>query len=127
LEFVKGTPYWPRPDFWEGKILFLETSEEKPSITNVQRWLRNYGLHGIFGKIGGLLFGRARDYSEPEKMQLDNVIVSVVAKEFNRPDLPIVSNMDFGHTDPQFILPLGVLAQVDCQDKKFRLLESAVL
>ncbi len=60
-------------------------------------------------------------------MQLDNVIVSVVAKEFNRPDLPIVSNMDFGHTDPQFILPLGVLAQVDCQDKKFRLLESAVL
>jgi muramoyltetrapeptide carboxypeptidase LdcA involved in peptidoglycan recycling len=30
LEFMKGTDFWPQKDFWNGKILFLETSEEKP-------------------------------------------------------------------------------------------------
>jgi len=127
LEFLKGTDYWPKPDFWNGKILFLETSEEKPSPLYVERCLRNYGIQGVFERITGLLFGRARDYSDLEKKQLDEIILSVVAKEFSRPDLPIVSNMDFGHTDPQIILPLGVLAEIDSQRKKFKLLEPPVV
>ena len=127
MEFIKGTVYWPSPDFWDGKILFLETSEEKPSPISIERWLRNYGMQGVFDKISALLFGRARDYSESEKKQLDSLIVSVVAKEFNQTELPIVTNMDFGHTDPQFILPLGIAAEVDCRNKRFRLLEPAVI
>jgi muramoyltetrapeptide carboxypeptidase LdcA involved in peptidoglycan recycling len=127
LDFMKGTVYWPSPNFWEGKILFLETSEEKPSPTSVERWLRNYGMQGVFDKISALLFGRARDYSELEKKHLDSLIVSVVAKEFNQTDLPIVTNMDFGHTDPQFILPLGITAEIDCLSKRFRLLEPPVV
>lgn len=127
LDYMKGTAYWPSPNFWEGKILFLETSEEKPSPTSVERWLRNYGVQGVFDKISAMLFGRARDYSESEKKQLDSLIVSVVAKEFNQTELPIVTNMDFGHTDPQFILPLGITAEIDCRNKRFRLLETAVV
>ena len=50
----------------------------------------------------------------------------MVAKEFNQTELAIVAGMDFGHTDPQFILPLGITAEVDCQNKTFKLLESAV-
>ena len=127
LEFMNGTKYWPSPDFWEGKILFLETSEEKPSLVSVERWLRNFGMQGVFDKVKALLFGRARDYSDQEKKQLESTIVSVVAQEFNHPEIPVIANMDFGHTEPQFILPLGVEAEVDCQSKKFRLLENAVL
>ena len=126
LEFMKATPYWPSHTFWDGKILFFETSEEKPSPTYVERWLRNYGIQGIFDQISALLFGRAMLYSDEEKKQLDSVILSVVAKEFNQTELPIVTNMDFGHTDPQFVLPLGINAEVDCRNKRFRLLEPAV-
>jgi muramoyltetrapeptide carboxypeptidase LdcA involved in peptidoglycan recycling len=32
--------------------------------------------------------------------------------------------MDFGHTDPQIILPLGIFAQLDNSKKEFSLLES---
>jgi muramoyltetrapeptide carboxypeptidase LdcA involved in peptidoglycan recycling len=124
LEFLKGTEYWPKKNFWKGKILLLETSEDKPTPTHVRWMLRNYGMQGIFSQISALLVGRARDYSPEEKKALDEILVQVVAEEFGRTDLPIISNMDFGHTDPQQILPLGILAEVDCKKRAFRLLES---
>lgn len=122
LEFMKGTDFWPKPDFWKGKILFFETSEEKPSIDSVKWMLRNYGVQGIYDKISGIIFGRARDYSDEEKEKLDKTIISVVNEEFGKTNLPIVTNMDFGHTDPQFILPLGFPAEINCKDKTFQLL-----
>jgi muramoyltetrapeptide carboxypeptidase LdcA involved in peptidoglycan recycling len=124
LEFMKGTAYWPEPSFWEGKILFFETSEEKPTPSQVKYMLRNYGMQGVYDKVQGILFGRARDYTRDEKKQLDETLVDIVANEFKRPDIAIVTNVDFGHTDPQIIMPLGVLAEIDCQAKTFKLLES---
>jgi len=124
LEFLKGTEFWPTKEFWNEKILFFETSEEKPPIDHVKWMLRNYGTQGVFEKISAVIFGRARDYSPEEKDALDNAIIGVIVEEFEKPHLPIVTNMDFGHTDPQFILPLGTKAELDCQNKKFRLVES---
>jgi len=124
LEVMKGTAFWPTKEFWNGKIIFFETSEEKPPIDTVRRMLRNYGVQGIFETVSAILFGRARDYSLKEKEGLDNAIREIVADEFERPNLPIVTNMDFGHTDPQFVLPLGAKAELDCDNKRFRLVES---
>jgi muramoyltetrapeptide carboxypeptidase LdcA involved in peptidoglycan recycling len=126
LEWLRGTPYWPSVDFWNGKILFLETSEEKPHRSYVRRWLRTFGILGGLYRIAGLLVGRARDYSDEEKEKLDQNIVAVVSGEFHRADLPIITNMDFGHTDPQLIIPLGVKAEIDCETKRFRLIEAAL-
>ncbi|MBP6974566.1 MAG: LD-carboxypeptidase [Candidatus Pacebacteria bacterium] len=124
LEFMNGTDFWPEKDFWNGKVLFFETSEEKPSIQQVQWKLRNYGMQGIFDKVSAVLFGRARDYSDEEKNELDLMIVNVIKEEFGNAEIPIVTNMDFGHTDPQIILPLGIKAEVDCLSKTFKLIES---
>jgi muramoyltetrapeptide carboxypeptidase LdcA involved in peptidoglycan recycling len=126
LEFLKGTDFWPPRNFWQNKILFFETSEEKPTPNQVKYILRNYGSQGILDQITGLLFGRPRDYSDLEKKSLYENIISVVAIEFGRSDLPIVANLDFGHTDPQWIMPLGVKAEIDCQKHRLRLLESPV-
>ncbi|MCF2856976.1 LD-carboxypeptidase [Pseudoalteromonas sp. SMS1] len=124
LEMLKGTQYWPDASFWRGKILFFETSEEKPTIDYVRYWLRNYGVMGVFEHVSGVIFGRARDYSNEEKALLDDMIVSVVAGEFGCDQLTLVSNLDFGHTDPQFILPQGVMAEINSHLRQIRLLES---
>lgn len=124
LESMNGTNYWPAKDFWNGKVLFFETSEEKPSIQRVRRMLRNYGMQGIFDKAAAVLFSRARDYTDEEKEQLDQMILEVIKGEFGNESIPIVTNMDFGHTDPQFVLPLGVKAEIDCVGRTFKLLES---
>jgi muramoyltetrapeptide carboxypeptidase LdcA involved in peptidoglycan recycling len=126
LEFMKGTQFWPPSEFWSGRILFLETSEDKPSVSFIRYWLRNYGVQGVFDQITSLLIGRPMKFTPEEKQALYQDIVEVVAEEFGRPDLAIVANMDFGHTDPQWILPLGVQAEVDCEQRTFRLLEAAV-
>lgn len=126
FEFMKGTPFWPAPGFFQGKILFFETSEDKPSVINVKYMLRNYGSMGVLDQVSGLLFGRALSYSKEEKAELERTIVRVVSGEFGRRDMPIVCNMDFGHTDPQFILPLGILAEIDCNARSFRLVEPPV-
>ena len=126
LEMMKGTAFWPSQDFWNGKVLFLETSEEKPSFRQVKYMLRNYGMQGVFDRSRGLLIGRARDYTKDEKSKLEQTIVDVVGGEFRRPDLPVVANMDFGHTDPQLVLPLGITVEIDCDRKRITLRKSAL-
>jgi muramoyltetrapeptide carboxypeptidase LdcA involved in peptidoglycan recycling len=126
LEFLKGSRHWPAEEFWNDRVLFLETSEEKPSVRQVRAWLFNYGVQGAFDRLAALLVGRPRDYTDAEKTALDEAIVEVVVGQFGADDLPIVTNMDFGHTDPQLILPLGALVEVDCGRRSFSLQEAAV-
>lgn len=125
LEFLKGSRYWPTEEFWDDRILFLETSEDKPTVAQMRYWLFNYGVQGVFERASALLIGRARGYTDAEKAELDQMIIDVVVGEFGANDLAIVTSMDFGHTDPQWILPLGVQASLDCDAKTFRLLEPA--
>lgn len=123
LEFLKGTDYWPEKSFWKNKILFFETSEDKPSVQNVGYFLRNYGIQGVFDKINGIIFGRPKDYTDMEKEELEEEIKKIL-KEFRKEDLPVITNMDFGHTNPQFIMPLGIKAEIDIENFKFKLKES---
>ena len=48
------------------------------------------------------------------------------AKEEGLTELPVISGMDFGHTDPMFVLPYGIKAEIDCDNKRFSILENAV-
>jgi muramoyltetrapeptide carboxypeptidase LdcA involved in peptidoglycan recycling len=123
LEFMKGTKYWPRLEFFENKILFFETSEEKPTPEQVEHFLRNYGMQGILSRINAILFGRAKNYSSEEKKEIEEKILKVL-KEFNREDLLVITNLDFGHTDPQIILPLGIKAKITLSPISISLLES---
>ncbi len=123
LEMMKATKFWLSQGFWEKKIFFLETSENKPSLHYIDHVLRNYGMLGVFNRISGLIFSRARDYSDDEKKKLEEKLVSIIANEFGKPDLPIIANFDVGHTDPQLVLPLGVRAEIDCENKKIKLIE----
>ena len=64
------------------------------------------------------------------KSHLDEKLTAIapkILKEFDRSDLPVVTNMDFGHTDPMMTLPYGRIMQIDVDEKKITLLESAVI
>ena len=49
-----------------------------------------------------------------------------MAGEYGRDDIPVIANADFGHTDPKWILPMGVRAELDPGGKRLRLLEEPV-
>jgi len=124
FEFMKSTDYYPDTNFWKDKIVFFETSEDVPSVTNVKYFLRNYGIQGLFSNVKAILFGRCRDYTNEMKKEFNNMLITVIREEFGATDLPIMTELDFGHTDPQWILPLGIKMKVDLDKKKLSLLES---
>ena len=125
LEMLKGTRWWPKEELWEGAVLMLETSEEVPRASNVEYWLRNYASQGIMQNLSGLLLARPMGYSDEMKAQLYAAVRKVLA-EVGREDMPVVANMDFGHTSPQMALPLGGRVEVDVEGRRVRVLESAV-
>jgi muramoyltetrapeptide carboxypeptidase LdcA involved in peptidoglycan recycling len=128
LDWLRGTDLWPGPERWRNAILFLETSEEAPPSSAVLRGLRIYAAMGILKELSGILFGRPGGQVPPEQFdEYDAAILQVVAEEEGLTHLPIVTRMDFGHTDPMFVLPYGVQAEIDCQAQRFALVESAVV
>jgi muramoyltetrapeptide carboxypeptidase LdcA involved in peptidoglycan recycling len=112
LDMLNGTPGWPGPGLWRGAVLALETSEDVPSPAQVGYWLRNYAAQGILAGAAGLLLARPRGYT-PEMVGELHRWVRRVLGEAGRADLPVVTNVDFGHTSPQLTLPLGGRARLD--------------
>lgn len=123
LEFAKGTELWPDSKHWENSILFFETSEEKPEPAFIKYWLRNYAAQGILQKAKGIIFAKPQDekYYDEYKEEIQKVM-----KEYDLEDLPILYNLNFGHTEPKFILPYGAIAEINCEKGTFTILESGV-
>ncbi len=123
LDWLRGTSAWPPPEAWTGRLLFIETSELKPSPDQVASILRAFGVLGVFDGLAGLMLGRPRDRDDAEAAELEAAVLGVVAHEFGRADLPIAANLPFGHTDPQWVLPIGVKAELDVDARTLRLVE----
>ena len=127
LDWLRGTDFWPEPEMWQGAILFLETSEDAPPPTAVLWGLRTYAAMGILKELSGILFGRPGGQVQPEQFdEYDKVISQVIFEEEGLTDLPVITHMDFGHTDPMFVLPYGIQAEIDCGTQQFTILENAV-
>lgn len=107
--------------FGDGGVLLLETSEEMPPAEHVFRSVRSMGERGLLERFDALLLGRAKAWSfdarndVPVKRayqaeQAEAVLRAVAAY---RPGMLAVTGVDFGHTDPQFVLPYGGRVRVD--------------
>ncbi len=124
---MRGTDFWPTRDEWRGALLFLETSEEAPPPRDVTRALRVYAAEGVLQELAGILFARPGGKIEPSRFrEYDEAILKVVTEEQGLSELPIVTGMDFGHTDPILTLPYGIQAEIDCLESELRIVESSV-
>ncbi len=124
LEMMKQTPLWPDDSVWDGAILFLETSEDKPAPSLVEFWLRNYGVQGILQRIAGILWGKPYDNKFYEEYKIS---IRKVLREFSCQQLPVLYNASFGHTAPMVTLPYGALAEIGCEPPRLRILEAGVV
>ncbi|WP_270577653.1 S66 family peptidase [Caldibacillus thermoamylovorans] len=124
LEFAKGTVLWPDEKYWDGCILFFETSEEKTEPTYIRYWLRNYAAQGILQKANGMIF--AKPYDEKYREEYKEEILTVM-REYGLTNLPILYNLNFGHTEPKCILPYGAQAEINCSKGSFSIQESGCI
>lgn len=120
-----GTGIWPSINDWTGAVLFIETSEDKPSPDFIKWTFRNLAAQGILNVIRGIVV--AKPQSETYYEEYKKAILQVVASEERLMHLPILYNVNFGHATPIGILPYGVEVEMNCENKTFTLLESATV
>ena len=111
---------------FENIILMTETSEEIPSSDYVFRVYRALGERGILARVKGILVGRPKAWEfnnqqnseqkkEYRKSQREKILQ--VVRMYNA-TVPVIQNLDFGHTEPQAPMPYGMKARVDSDTKK---------
>jgi muramoyltetrapeptide carboxypeptidase LdcA involved in peptidoglycan recycling len=106
---------------YDGGVLLLETSEEMPSGTEVFRTLRSMGERGLLQRFPALLVGRPKTWSfeqpnspeEGARYAAEQREAILRAMRTYAPDTMIVFDVDYGHTDPQLVLPYGGTIRVD--------------
>ncbi len=111
-----ATPLWPKKEEWKDKILFFETSDAKATPLQLKWMLRGLIASGIMEEINGILIGKPKDETYYEEYK--EVFIDVLIKENLRKDIPILYNINFGHSAPMCILPIGAKAKVDLNTKE---------
>lgn len=127
LQWQLGVDRWVAPAAdYAGCVLLLETSEEMPSAEEVFRILRTMGERGLLGQFGALVVGRAKasmigaERSDAERVTFREEQQAAVLRALAtyNPDIPVVFNVDIGHTDPQLTLPYGGAMTLDGPARK---------
>ncbi len=119
------------PDFEKlnGTVLFIETSEEMPSEGFVYRFIAALAELHLLKKFKAILMAYPKaqflnrlppEGREPFILNQRNAVKNAL-QDYNAP-IPVIFNMNFGHTDPQMIIPNGGSAIIDCLGKTIELL-----
>ncbi len=122
LDWQLAVRRWLAPfSEYDGCVLLIETSEEMPPAIQVYRTLRNLGEAGLLQRFAAVLVGRAKAWNIDRRTTLDEragfvtdqaEAVIRVLDEYH-PGVLTVFDVDFGHTDPQLIVPSGGRIRID--------------
>lgn len=111
---------------FENIILFTETSEEIPSADYVRRVYRALGERGILQRVKAVLTGRPKawEFNNQQTTEEKSVYrnsqretITKTVRQYNQ-TIPIIHNIDIGHTAPQIPLPNGKLIRIETDNKK---------
>ena len=108
LNLLQGTEYMP--DLADS-ILFIEDDHES-TAGHFDRDLQSLIHLPSFGGVKGIVIGRFEKASKVTKQQLAQLIRT-------KPELrhmPIITNVDFGHTDPKITFPVGGVVDIKASE-----------
>lgn len=99
LNLLQGTEYFPN---LKNSVLFIE--DDDLSLPHIfDRELQSLIHLPGFSDVKGIVIGR---FQKASKIT-DDLLVKIIKtkKELNK--IPIIANVDFGHTDPKITFPIG--------------------
>lgn len=121
FDFFDGTRYADMPGLcekyslfpqdWCGKILLLESSEERMKPDKYRKALAHLKEAGVLAAVSGILVGKPVD--ELYQQEYHEILRETVDDRSK----PILANLNVGHAAPRCILPLGVKARVDAEEQ----------
>ncbi|WP_143568839.1 MULTISPECIES: S66 family peptidase [Streptomyces] len=102
-----GTPWLPD---YRGHVLAFEFTDDNgygPGQAARDLWQLRHA--GLLDGVEGLVLGRPRGWSDAQREQLERIVLDVC----HGTAFPIVTEFEFGHTDPVLTLPTGVPVELD--------------
>lgn len=114
IKLLQGTPYFPS---LKNAILFIEEaawqSKSEPDPALVDRDLQSLLHNPQFREVKALVLGR---FQAASKMTREKLLAILKSKRELR-GLPIIANVDFGHTNPKITFPIGGEARIVADSK----------
>ena len=111
LNLLNGTEYFPRI---KGDIILCLEDDSYDSIPETfERNLQSLIQQPYFRQVKAFLFGRF----QRESIAANDSLAAIISSKKIGSNIPIVSNLDFGHTDPKFSYKIGGWASVEAYDE----------
>ena len=103
------------------KILFLEELGFETGPALASNFLYYMKQNGVFDKIKGIWLG---NYTHESGISLEEILLDTIGDEFKG---PIIKSENFGHIEKKTVIPIGIKAKIDTNEKvKIKLLENCV-
>jgi muramoyltetrapeptide carboxypeptidase LdcA involved in peptidoglycan recycling len=119
---VQASGFAIPPERFDGAILFWEDAWSQSS--KIWQELHFLRTAGIFDRISGMVVGAGLELTFVERGP-DNLRDIVLAVLGDR-EIPVIGNVELGHTGPNLPMPLGVRAALDADALTLSLVEPAV-
>lgn len=113
FNLLKGTEYFPS---FDDSILFIEDDEESNPYRfdrDLQSLIHLPGFEGV----KGLVIGRFENASK----MTNELLIKIIKTKKELDNIPVIANVDFGHTDPQITFPVGGEANILAESGKITL------
>ena len=104
LNLLQGTEYMPD---LANSVLFIE-DDALTFPENFDRDLQSLIHQPNFDKVQGIVFGRFQITSKIT----DEILLKIIQSKRELLNIPIVTNVDFGHTTPHITFPIGGHVQI---------------
>ena len=120
LRQIMGTKYFPNSDFFEDTFIAIEHGAPYGNYLAGLHELRAFAAAGVFDKAAGIITGKLDEESR-------KTLLRVINQEVHREDMIILENVDFVHHTPMMVMPMGALAEIDCDAAIFSIIEQGVI
>jgi muramoyltetrapeptide carboxypeptidase LdcA involved in peptidoglycan recycling len=110
FNLLQGTEYFPDIS---NAILFLEDDAES-KLGNFDRDLESLIHQPNFDKVKGIVIGRFQKASEVKT----ELLIKAIKSKRELGHLPVLANVDFGHTSPMITFPIGGEAELTVSKEK---------
>jgi len=105
FNLLQGTEYFP--ELSSDTILFIEDDELSNPVT-FDRDLQSLIHQPGFESVKGLVIGRFQKVSAMS----DELLIKIIKTKKELDNMPIIANVDFGHTSPIITFPIGGEAKI---------------
>jgi muramoyltetrapeptide carboxypeptidase LdcA involved in peptidoglycan recycling len=113
FNLLQGTEYFPS---LENSILFIEDDDESHSAT-FDRDLQSLIHLPSFSGVRAIVIGR---FQKASKMT-DDLLKQIIKSKKELASIPVIANVDFGHSDPKITFPVGGEAELIVNDQEVKL------